>query len=390
MPRPEHLSFSRADLFERCRRAYAFRYIEDLPSLPAPERDFGKAIHAVCERIVNEHVLGQRVGRLSEERALELFEEEWGIAHLNGSGLFEDGIAILRRFVADEGHLDFQSVLAVEKPFELTLGGYKVVGYIDRIDRTGADTVRVDDYKTYRNPPPRDDVEASLQLSLYELAVRRIYPWAKHVELGLRLLRQGFRMGTRRTPEQLEAAERHFVAIGRAIEAEKTFDASLSTLCSWCDYRASCAAYQDVVTGKRTLPTLPAEDLAEVVQAREDAARTARLATARQRELDGVLKRFLRDQEAVEAAGHRYTMLVTKTRSYPLFATAEKLAGATGLAVPEIVAAIADVDTSRLTAWFKKAALDDEQELLLRAEVDAIARVTYTPRLHERAAGGAQ
>src|SRR6478736_1396710 len=62
MPRAEHLSFSRADLFERCRRAYAFRYLEEAPSFAAPERDFGKAIHAVCERLVNEHVVGQRVG----------------------------------------------------------------------------------------------------------------------------------------------------------------------------------------------------------------------------------------------------------------------------------------------------------------------------------------
>jgi RecB family exonuclease len=75
---------------------------------------------------------------------------------------------------------------------------------IDRIDVIDSETVRVRDYKTNRVVFYRDEVNESLQLSLYAVAVRRMYPWVKRVELQFDMLQHDIKLKTSRT--QLDAA----------------------------------------------------------------------------------------------------------------------------------------------------------------------------------------
>ena len=195
-----HLSYSRLSRFEQCPASFKLHYIDKTKAEPGVPLRFGKAIHAVLEDLVREHMQDERTGPLSEERALELLRQAWAAGDLTGIELFQEGVDMLQAFVRDQGELDHRDVLAIEKEFRLKVGRFTVLGFIDRVDWVDDQTVEVIDYKTNRMLFSRDEVDSSLQMSLYDLAARQIWPWVKNVRLTFHMLRHGIRMRTERTP----------------------------------------------------------------------------------------------------------------------------------------------------------------------------------------------
>jgi len=194
-PRNTHLSYSRLSRFETCPLSYRLHYLDKLAAEPGMALRFGKTVHAVLERLLRELVDDERSGPLSEERALELFRTAWEAEGLAGVEPFQEGLAILRRFVVDQGLVDHRDVLAIEKEFRLPVGPFTVLGYIDRVNWVDDETVEVVDYKTNRMLFTRDEVDSSLQMSLYHVAAQRLWPWAKKVGVHaqrVRLLHLGF------------------------------------------------------------------------------------------------------------------------------------------------------------------------------------------------------
>jgi putative RecB family exonuclease len=212
----QHLSYSRLSRFETCPLSYRLHYIEKQQAEPGLPLRFGKTIHAVLERLIKEVVDDERTGPLSEERAIELYREAWGAEQLTGMDVFAEGLAILRRFIAEQGVVDHRDVLAIEKEFRLPVGPFEVLGFIDRVDWIDDETVEVIDYKTNHQLFTRDEVDTSLQMSLYEVAVRRLWPWAKKVKLTFWMLRHGVRQQTTRTEEQLADALAYVETLGTA------------------------------------------------------------------------------------------------------------------------------------------------------------------------------
>ena len=131
----QHLSYSRLSRFEQCPLSFKLHYIDKKQAEPGVPLRFGKAVHAVLENLVREHMDDEREGPLSEDRAVELWQEAWAAGELSGIEVFEEGLGILRSFVRRQGHLDHQDVLAIERRFELPIGGFTVLGFIDRVDR---------------------------------------------------------------------------------------------------------------------------------------------------------------------------------------------------------------------------------------------------------------
>ena len=77
----------------------------------------------------------------------------------------------LRQFFEWARSAEPPEVIETERRFELQVGSAKLAGRVDRIDRTGPDTVAIVDYKTGK-PKSQEDADESLQLSLYALAAR--------------------------------------------------------------------------------------------------------------------------------------------------------------------------------------------------------------------------
>ena len=111
----EHLSYSRLTRFEQCPLSFKLHYIEKRQAEPGIALRFGKLVHAVLERLLREVIDEERSGPLFEARALDLLREAWTAEGLTGIDVFQEGIDILKTFVRDQGALDHQDVLAIER-----------------------------------------------------------------------------------------------------------------------------------------------------------------------------------------------------------------------------------------------------------------------------------
>ena len=379
----QHLSYSRLSRFETCPLSYRLHYIEKKQAEPGLPLRFGKTIHAVLERLIKEVVDDERTGPLSEERAIELYREAWGAEQLTGMDVFAEGLAILRRFIAEQGVVDHRDVLAIEKEFRLPVGPFEVLGFIDRVDWIDDETVEVIDYKTNHQLFTRDEVDTSLQMSLYEVAVRRLWPWAKKVKLTFWMLRHGVRQETTRTEEQLADALAYVETLGRQTETATEYPARLNTNCSYCDHRKQCPAYADALKGKREFIVEDLADLEGVAREREEVARLAKALYARKEELEDILKAQLKERDELVLGGVRYRMFATTSLDYPLEPTLSLLADATGLSRDEVLGKLGAIDKKSLDALLKSLGkkLDKPRVSLLKAELEAHADKRMSPRL---------
>ena len=379
----QHLSYSRLSRFETCPLSYRLHYIEKKQAEPGLPLRFGKTIHAVLERLIKEVVDDERTGPLSEERAIELYREAWGAERLTGMDVFAEGLAILRRFIAEQGVVDHRDVLAIEKEFRLPVGPFEVLGFIDRVDWIDDETVEVIDYKTNHQLFTRDEVDTSLQMSLYEVAVRRLWPWAKKVKLTFWMLRHGVRQETTRTEEQLADALAYVETLGRQTETATEYPARLNTNCSYCDHRKQCPAYAEALRGKREFIVEDLTDLEGVAREREEVARLAKALYARKEELEDILKAQLKERDELVLGGVRYRMFATTSLDYPLEPTLSLLADATGLSRDEVLGKLGAIDKKALDALLKSLGkkLDKPRVSLLKAELEAHADKRMSPRL---------
>jgi len=379
----QHLSYSRLSRFETCPLSYRLHYIEKKQAEPGLPLRFGKTIHAVLERLIKEVVDDERTGPLSEERAIELYREAWGAEQLTGMDVFAEGLAIIRRFIAEQGVVDHRDILAVEKEFRLPVGPFEVLGFIDRVDWIDDETVEVIDYKTNHQLFTRDEVDTSLQMSLYEVAVRRLWPWAKKVKLTFWMLRHGVRQETTRTEEQLADALAYVETLGRQTETATEYPAHLNTNCSYCDHRKQCPAYADALKGKREFIVEDLADLEGVAREREEVARLAKALYARKEELEDILKAQLKERDELVLGGVRYRMFATTSLDYPLEPTLSLLADATGLSRDEVLGKLGAIDKKALDALLKSLGkkLDKPRVSLLKAELEAHADKRMSPRL---------
>ena len=378
----QHLSYSRLSRFETCPLSYRLHYIEKKQAEPGLPLRFGKTIHAVLERLIKEVVDDERTGPLSEERDIELYREAWGAERLTGMDVFAEGLAILRRFIAEQGVVDHRDVLAIEKEFRLPVGPFEVLGFIDRVDWIDDETVEVIDYKTNHQLFTRDEVDTSLQMSLYEVAVRRLWPWAKKVKLTFWMLRHGVRQETTRTEEQLADALAYVETLGRQTETATEYPARLNTNCSYCDHRKQCPAYAEALKGKREFIVEDLADLEGVAREREEVARLAKALYARKEELEDILKAQLKERDELVLGGVRYRMFATTSLDYPLEPTLSLLAEATGLSRDEVLGKLGAIDKMALVALLKSLGkkLDKPRVSLLKAELEAHADKTHSPR----------
>lgn len=377
-----HLSYSRLSRFEQCPLSFKLQYIDRRQSDPGMPLRFGKVVHGALERLLREVIDQERTGPLDEERALALFTEAWGAERLTGLHEFGEGVAMLRAFVRTQGVVDHRDVLAVEKEFRLPAGRFTVLGYIDRIDRVDDETIEIVDYKTNRQLFTREEVDESLQMSLYELAARRTWPWVKHVRLSFVMLRHGVRQTTTRTPEQLEAALAYVQTLGAMTETETDFAPKLGPNCVYCDHRDACPAYAEALTGRRTLLGADPDDLEAVAREREEVARLAKILYARKSELEGVLRAHLKDRDELVLAGVRYSLGQTSTTTYPLEPTLRVLETKTGRPRDELVTRLAAIDKDALDTLVREVTkgLDRSSSHLLRVELDAVAQKAVSPR----------
>jgi putative RecB family exonuclease len=381
-----HLSYSRLAKFETCPLSFKLHYIDKLPSASGIEARLGRAIHWVLQHLVGEAASAWRYGALSEERALDLLRRAWANENLTGVSVFHDATTMLQGFIEQTGALDPRTVLALEHEFRVRVGRFAVIGYMDRVDQLDDETIEIVDYKTMRQLMTRDEADTSLQMSIYALAARELWPWAKNVKLTFWFLRQRVRISTTRTAEQLETARSYIETLGEQTERAKAFPPRIHGGCAFCDHRHHCDAYADALKGKRATAVADPEKLEEVAKEREEVASLSKILFSRQKELDGILKAKIAEDGDQELGGVRYAVINSARTTYPLHATLNALVEASGMAREDLIDRIAMVDSDALDALYRdlRESVPKTRLNLLKMEIDAQAIKSYSPRIQAR------
>ncbi|MGA2236039.1 MAG: ATP-dependent DNA helicase [Terriglobales bacterium] len=239
------LSASAIEIYEECPLRFKLEREWNLPRDVPASLHYGAAMH----RILHTFYDAQRYGReIGDDDLLEQFRSDLASAGIADRYQYElylrQGIDQLRQFFEFARSAPPPEVIETERRFELQVGSAKLAGRVDRIDRTGPDTVAIVDYKTGK-PRSQEDADESLQLSLYALAARET--WGKYADrLIFHNLENNTPIFTTRTDAELEAAKLRVQEAADGI-AQGKFQPKLGYHCAFCPYRNLCPATEKMV-----------------------------------------------------------------------------------------------------------------------------------------------
>ncbi len=239
------LSASSIEMYEKCALRFKLEREWNLPRDVPAALHYGAAMHRVLHTFYDAQRFEREIG---DEDLLEQFRADLaaaGIADRYQYDLYlRQGMEQLRQFFEAARSASPPEVLETECRFELQVGSAKLTGRLDRMDRTGADTVAIVDYKTGK-PQSQEDADESLQLSLYALAARDM--WKKRADrLVLHNLETNTLVITTRTDAELEEAKLRVQKVADGI-AQGKFAPKVGYQCRYCPYRNLCPATEKIV-----------------------------------------------------------------------------------------------------------------------------------------------
>jgi DNA helicase-2/ATP-dependent DNA helicase PcrA len=242
------LSASAIEIYEECPLRFKLEREWNLPRDVPASLQYGAAVH----RILHTFYDAQRYGReIGDDDLIEQFRSDLASAGIADRYQYElylrQGMEQLRQFFEWARSAEPPEVIETESRFELQVGSAKLAGRVDRIDRTGPDSVAIVDYKTGK-PKSQEDADKSLQLSLYALAARET--WGKRADcLIFHNLENNTPVHTTRTDAELDAAKLRVLAASDGI-AQGKFAPKVGYHCAFCPYRNLCPATEKIVAGK--------------------------------------------------------------------------------------------------------------------------------------------
>ena len=259
MKKTVKLSATRINSFLQCKQKYWFAYVDRVEKLSNPVFALGLACHETLEK----------AGLLWQEKELKKFSAkqikdlldfydkasvEEGINsqedHILGRDLVRyrlNNFALGTRIVGIEDKFGFQGSQKLT-----TKDGIELIGAIDKSIELDEKTLLIVDYKTSKTVPDGGKLKTDLQLSMYNLVAKQLYPQYERIILSLDMLRKGELVYTYRTEEELDNFEHYLKVIHKEMSSLKKKDAkpTLHMLCAWCDYSNICDKYQEACNKK--------------------------------------------------------------------------------------------------------------------------------------------
>ncbi|CAB5054171.1 unannotated protein [freshwater metagenome] len=246
------LSPSRANDFQNCPLLFRFRTIDQLPEPLSIDAVRGTIVHTTLENLYDLPAIERQLPQAYElwreafaeisqnDKYRELFDAIEDISVWSNESLF----LLDKYFALEEPVLLEPTERESHIEFDLQ-DGFKIHGYVDRIDVAPSGEIRIVDYKTGKSPREGYEQKAFFQLRFYALIIwrtRNIVPR----KLRLIYLGDGRILEDSPTENDLIATEKKIVAIWKAMEAafdSKNFPPKKSKLCDWCAHQSLCPEF---------------------------------------------------------------------------------------------------------------------------------------------------
>jgi RecB family exonuclease len=127
----------------------------------------------------------------------------------------------------------------IERWFETSIGDIKLRGRIDRIDKDGSGFTVVD-YKTSKKATSLNELKKDMQMLVYALAVKEIYPGDNPLKVGNWFLRSNEKVFFEPENQAIEAMRIEIAEKAAKIKAAVFEPKKGSWECNYCDYKCLC------------------------------------------------------------------------------------------------------------------------------------------------------
>lgn len=259
-------SHSRLETYENCPRQYKLQYIDrvEIEEVESIEAFLGGRVHDALEKLYKD----VRMTCLpAVEEVVGHYEKLWdenyheGITIVRTEYTAENYKEIGRRCLTDyyKRHYPFDSsrTIGLEHLVFFPLDEeqqYWIRGVVDRVAVATDGTYEVHDYKTSGRLKTQQEADQDRQLALYHMALERMWPDVKNVDLVWHYLVFDREIRSRRTPEELKTLKHDVMAAIDKVEADREFRPRESALCDWCPYPDYCPAKKHTVLTAKLTP----------------------------------------------------------------------------------------------------------------------------------------
>ncbi|MBI5633307.1 MAG: PD-(D/E)XK nuclease family protein [Nitrospirae bacterium] len=245
-------SQSRIAAYENCPQHYKLRYLDRIKppgSKEGIEAFLGQRVHEALEKLYKELLLSKEN---SQDELLAYYRERWQANWYDNIAIrkkghtrkyyFETGLRALKNYWKHYQPFDQARTLSTEFAMEFKVGDFKIKGYIDRLSRSAEGVYEIHDYRTSGFLPNQEKLDSDLQLALYQIGIKAMFPDVKDVLLVWHYLLHDKEMTSVRTEAQLKDMKKQVISLIRDIERDDQFKPRESNLCDWCEYPAYCPA----------------------------------------------------------------------------------------------------------------------------------------------------
>ncbi len=252
LPLPATLTPSKISAFTSCPLSFRFSVLERLPEPPSVHAVKGTLVHRALQLLFEDHPRGSRDRPSAEaclSRALKEMREDEEMSALGlDAGELEqfdrDASTLLDRYFELEDP-DSVDVEGTELDLTAEVGGLRLRGIIDRLDRGENGSLAVVDYKTGRAPRPEQSRSRLSALQLYAFLCERVLG-VRPAVVRLLYLRDRVVISADTTDQSLRGVHQRANAVWAAIERaceRNDFRPNASPLCKWCSFQQLCPVF---------------------------------------------------------------------------------------------------------------------------------------------------
>jgi len=239
------VSYTRLSVYEDCPKKYHFTYILSDREPPSEAMLLGSAVHSALETWMAEQ--GE-----DEDELLDIFSAAVARYRTEGEISGEEEETARHMLLDYYSQVDMprerETVIAVEQPFSIIIGGLEVIGFIDRLNLStvgeGSDSctvLNIIDYKSGRSSITQAKAKTNRQLAIYTLAAREMYPGMNHYSSHFVYPRLNKTISYTFSTEELNNHIREIKKIGKDIRADNSFRPKGSPMqCAYCGHVRKC------------------------------------------------------------------------------------------------------------------------------------------------------
>jgi len=241
----QSFSYSRLNTFDWCPAQYFFNYIVKYPQEYGAKALLGNVVHKALELTIRDEEGINTAELLDNFRAArEEYDPDYTIID---DELYALGIDMLENYVVRQAGAP-SKITTAELGFEFVFAGVLFRGFIDKVLVTEAE-VSILDYKSGKFEVSPKDVPSNLQLGIYALYLKYLYP-DKDITAGLYYLQSGKIKKHKFSDEDFEDLQ---VRLAEAVDQVRDTTNFLPTRAKWkckiCSYAkdGSCGTGRKVI-----------------------------------------------------------------------------------------------------------------------------------------------